>query len=76
VVLREKKGDSMRRLAVPANWPRLALGLAVPAVRVVAGGGSALAAPGLAAGTAGGGSGVTCTVHWIGRLTLPLGPFS
>ena len=61
----------MRRIAGPANWPRLALGLAVPAVLVVAGGGSALAVSGPAAGTAGGGSAVTCTVHWVGRANLP-----
>src|SRR5262249_30641068 len=40
-------------------------------VLVVAGGGSALAASGPAAGTVGGGSAVTCTVHWVGQATLP-----
>jgi hypothetical protein len=48
----------MRRLAVPAVWPRLALGLAVPVVLVVAGGAPALAASGLTA--------PRCTVTWTG----------
>lgn len=59
--LSEKKGDSMRRLAIPASWPRLVLGLAVPAVLVVAGGGSALAASVPAA------TGPGCTVSWVGH---------
>jgi hypothetical protein len=57
----------MRRLMVPQAWPRLALGLAVPAVLAIAGSGSALAASGPSHGAAA----TSCTVSWVGHGDSP-----
>jgi hypothetical protein len=60
----------MRRLLVPLNWPRIALGLAAPAAIVAATGGSAMAAStvGLHHGPA---ASSACNVSWVGGGSQP-----
>jgi hypothetical protein len=64
----------MRRFVASLSWPRIALGLVVPAVLTVTGGGSALAASGPAAATGAGrvSAAPACTVRWVGLASRPL----